>query len=253
MKKKAIILLIVGLLFLAVIPAAAQDAPKLALRMRRDFGYGGGNEIQGTFTMLASGPENLSKVVFYIDEQVMGEVTQAPFNLRFVTDNYSLGLHTLVAVGTTSDGLELRSNEITISFVSAEEGWQAGLAIAGPILGLTFVILLLSFGSMLFTGKKLKNLPPGTPRSYGAVGGAICPRCSRPYPRHVFAPNMVFGKLERCPFCGKWAVVRGYPLEALRAAEAAEVADAQNSGIGPGVSEEEKLRKDLDSSRYQDL
>ena len=255
MKKIYALLLTLIALSLLVIPAVAQDEDELTLSMSRDFGYGGpNNKIQGTFSITAHGPENLARVTFYLDDQVMGEVTQAPFKLRFITDNYSLGKHNFSAVGYTTDGREVRTKrEYPAEFVSAEEGWQAGLAIAGPIFGIVILIMLFSFASMFISGKKLQSLPPGTPRNYGVAGGTICSKCKRPYARHVLAPNMLVGKLERCPYCGKWAIARAYPLEMLRTAEAAELQDAQNQGLAPVETEEDRLRKELEKSRYQDV
>jgi hypothetical protein len=48
-------------------------------------------------------------------------------------------------------------------------------------------------------------------------------------------------------------VVAARPLGELRAAEAAELEGARDEGEAPAISEEEKLRRDLDASRYQDL
>lgn len=254
MKIKVLLITFIALLLL-VNPAVAQDEDELTLGLNRDFGYGGPNgKIQGTFSITAKGPENLARVTFYLDDQVLGEVTQAPFKLRFITDNYSLGKHMFSAVGYTTDGREVRTKrEYPAEFVSAEEGWQAGLAIAGPIFGIVIIIMLVSFASMFMSGKKLQSLPPGTQRNYGVAGGTICSKCKRPFARHVMAPNMLVGKLERCPYCGKWAIARAYPLEMLRTAEAAELQDAQNQGLAPVETEEEKLRKELEKSRYQDV
>jgi hypothetical protein len=238
--------------FLIASHALAQNGAELQLRLRRDFGYSAGGDIQGTFTMRVSGPETVSRVVFYIDDQEIGQTAQAPFELRFSTSSYAIGAHTLSARGFTQDGRELSSNAIRTNFVSAEEGWQAGLRIMVPMLALVLGALLLSALVPLLTSKKLQNLPAGTPRNYGVAGGAICPRCGRPYPRHVFAPNMVFGKLERCPFCGKWAIVAGQPLSRLRQAEQAELENAQGETVAQ-ESEEERLRKELDASRYREL
>lgn len=254
MKKIVYSLLVVLLLSLAATPAAAQEeTPVLKLGLNRDFGYGGRGEIQGTFTARVSGVDNLQRVIFYVDDQVMGEVTEAPFSLRFHTDNYEQGAHVLYAVGYTSDGQELRSNEIRTRFVSAEQGWRAGLAIAGPILLLSALVMGLSFVTALFGRKKLSNLPPGAPRNYGAAGGAICPKCGRPFARNFLSPNMLVGKLERCPFCGKWSIVPAASAQALRTAEKAELADAQNQGLQSGVSEEERLRRELEKSRFDDV
>ena len=62
---------------------------------------------------------------------------------------------------------------------------------------------------------------------------------------------MLFGKLERCPFCGKWAIVRARPLDELRAAEQAEVENSEAEA--PVQDAEEHLRQEMDESRFQDL
>ena len=245
------------LLVTALLPlgrALAQTEDLLKIRLSRDFGYSSGmGSIQGRFTIKASGPLELEQVFFYLDDELLGEVRQEPFNLRFRTDDYPQGAHSLHAVGYTRDGRQLESNVIKVNFVSAEEGWQAALRIMVPILVLTFGFILLSFIFTIVTARKEKNLPPGTQRRYGVSGGAICPRCGRPFPRHWYAPNMLTGKLERCPFCGKWSVVSALPLTVLREAEQKELEAAQNANHTRTLSAEERLRKELDDSRYQDL
>ncbi|MBN2548034.1 MAG: hypothetical protein JXB15_02665 [Anaerolineales bacterium] len=242
--------LLAGLIF--ILPAAAQEDSQLTLRMSRDFGYAAGNDIQGTFSLKAAGPEDLSRVVFYLDGETLGEVTQAPFNLRFTTDVHPTGPHTLSATGYTTGGQELHSNEIKVDFVSADEGWQTTMKMMIPVFAILFGVLILAFVSIFLTSGKQKNLPPGTPRKYGLSGGAICSRCQRPFAIHFFAFNMVAGKLDRCPYCGKWGIVRSLPIDMLRAAEAAELEDALQGGGGVAQDEQEKLRKDLENSRYQD-
>lgn len=250
--KKIVRLVLLAWLVLGFQSVAAQT-DGLQLRLRRDFGYSSGSgDIQGTFTLTASGPSDLSRVVFWLDDQELGRVEQAPFELRFQTDSYPLGDHTLFAEGVTAGGAELRSNPIQVEFVSPEQGWSAALRIVVPMFALIFGAMALSFIVSFAGGKKLQNLPPGAPRSYGVAGGAICPRCGRPYPRHVLSPNLVFGKLERCPFCGRWAVVPAASPAMLRLAEQAELEGAAD-GVSPQVSETERLRKELDDSRYQDF
>lgn len=229
-----------------------QEERALTLSMRRNFGYSSGTgKVQGTFTLKASGPDDLSRVIFLMDGEQLGEVSQAPFEYRLVTDEHPLGNHTLSAVGYTAAGAQLLSNEIHAEFVPAEEGYQAAIKIMFPLLGIVLVVMVLSFVVSFLGARKHKDLPMGTPREYGLAGGAICPRCSRPYPRHALAPNMLLGKLERCPFCGKWAVVPAVPMDLLRAAEQAELADSSDEVLGQ--SEEDRLRKSLEDSRYQDL
>lgn len=231
----------------------AQNSNELSLRLSRDFGYASGTgSIQGTFSMRVTGPDNLDRVEFFIDEEKIGEVSQEPFNLRFTTENYSLGNHRMYAIGYTQDGVELRSNEIRAEFVSASEGMKAAGSILIPILAVVVVAMLFSLATSLSSSRKLQNLPPGTPRKYGSAGGAICPKCQRPFSRNFLSPNMVFGKLERCPFCGKWSIVRARSLQELSAAEQAEIQDAQ-SVIMPDIDDEERLRQELEKSRFNDL
>ncbi len=241
------------LAFMAVYPVQAQDSSELSLRLSRDFGYSSGmGAMQGTFSMRVTGPDNLNRVEFFIDQTKIGEVTQAPFNLRFNTDAFSLGAHKMYAIGYTQDGKELYSNEIQARFVSPEEGMQAAGKIIIPVLVLVVLGMLFSYFVTASVSKKNKNLPPGAARTYGPAGGAICPKCQRPFSRHILSPNMLLGKLERCPYCGKWSIVRARSLDELRAAEQAEIEDNQ-AGFSVELDSEEKMRQELEKSRYRDL
>lgn len=255
MHRKFQILLLLCLALFLTNPSLAQSE-ELILSFSKDFGYSGfnGTDIQGTFSMKASGPENLAKVTFYIDDQAIGEDIEAPFRLQFNTGSYALGKHSLSAVGVTADGQELKSKAYVRNFVSAEEGWKSGLTILGPILLLVLGISLLSIVWPLLMGRKKVSLPLGAPRSYGVSGGAICPKCKRPFSLHLIAPNMLIGKLERCPYCGKLSIVSRASAAQLKAAEEAELAQA--AGDTPqvtGMTDEEKLRKELDDSRFQGM
>lgn len=244
--------LLAGLL--TVFSAHAQDAT-LTISFSRDFGYSsGGGDIQGLFSIKASGPADLTKVVFYIDDQILAEVDKAPFNFQFTTDDYALGQHRLYVIGTTSGGQTLKSRVVTANFVSAEAGTKAAMDIAIPILVIVFgAILASTVIPLVMTGRKTVNLPPGTARSY-PLGGAICPKCKRPFGVHIYGINLLGSKYDRCPYCGKWSIVSYASTEKLRAAEQAELANALSDGSGQvqGLSEEEKLKKELDESKYRD-
>jgi len=200
-------------------PAQAQSTNELTLRLSRDFGYSSGTgKIQGTFSLRASGPDNLARVEFYIDGELMGIDEEPPFKLQFNTGSYPLGVHTLSAIGYTAAGDVLQSNEHRREFVDPAEGWQTVGKIVIPIFGI-----------------------------------AICPKCQRPFPLHIYGMNLGIGKYDRCPHCGKWSLVRRQRLSELRAAEASELASAESDQPQPPLSEEERLRKELDDSRYLDL
>lgn len=236
--------------------AYAQDGDELRLRLNRDFGYSSltGSQIQGTFSMVTSGPSNLSRVVFYLDDQILAEVDQSPFNLRFVTDNYPLGAHTISATGFTEDGRELRSNIISTEFVSPGQGSGTALLMIGAVFGVIVVGMGLAFlfGNVLGKGKKT-DLPLGAPRRYGVHGGAICPNCSRPFAIHFYGLNLMAVRFDRCPYCGKWSFIRRTHPDLLKQAEAAELEWDSTGQKVPAGRKEQDLLKDLEDSRYQDL
>jgi len=244
------------MLFLSMcwIPAHAQSEDEISLSMSREFGYSSGTgKIQGTFSITAKGPVDVVRVVFFIDDQQLGEANAAPFKVRFDTGSFGLGLHSISAKAYTNDGREIQSKVIQREFVSAEEGWQAAGKIAGPIIGLTLGITVLSFLFPFLAGKRKRTaLPMGAARNYGMIGGTICPKCSRPFSIHVFSLRLGFGRLDWCPHCYKWSLVRRNSLEELREAEKRELASAGGVPENLGLSDEEKLRKSLEDSKYQD-
>ena len=141
--------------------AVAQSDNELSLRLRRDLGTGIGTSIQGTFSFRVSGPDNLISVIFYIDDQIVGEDSEAPFRLQFKTDEYSLGVHTLRAVGVTQDGQELTSNSLSRNFISGSSANRTTLYIVIPII-------LIAIGGRLLSswianrGRKASDNPGST-------------------------------------------------------------------------------------------
>jgi DNA-directed RNA polymerase subunit RPC12/RpoP len=243
-----------SILFLISTAIVSFQENQLQIRMKRNWGFSSGTgKIQGTFTITASGPEDLSHVIFYLDDNVLGEVSASPFELRFVTDDYSLGSHQISTAGTTDSGEELLSNTIQVEFVTASQGWQA----AGNIIVPLVVVILVAIGlavivPLIFTRGKKEQLPPGTARSYGYYGGAICPKCSRPFSRHIYGLNLGLHRYDRCPYCGKWSLVKRASKDELDAAEAAEITAAQEGVFQSQTSEEDSLRRDLEDSRFED-
>lgn len=236
---------------------SAQEEFPLTIRLNRDFGYGSfsGTDIQGLFSIRAEGPENLVQVEFYIDDQILGVATAPPFKLQFDTGSFSLGLHTISATGSTSDGQDLQSNRIVRQFVSANESYQAAIKIIFPILGVILLAGIISWAiPSLFLRGKNQTLLPGVRRNYGPLGGTICPKCGRPFAIHIWGLNMMVGKIDRCPHCGMWSLVHRFNMESLRAAEKAELQAVDTQA--PAVSQEseaERLRHELEKTRYQDL
>jgi len=241
--------LLLGMVFVGG-TAVAQSNNTLTLRLSRDFGTGIGSNIQGTFSYRVSGPDDLASVTFYLDDQIIGEDSEAPFRLQFMTEDYPLGIHTFSAIGLTKEGQELTSNSLTRNFISGSDATRSTLYIAAPIL-------LLSFGGMLiswwFTSRKNKANGKGILNVHGTWGGTICPKCNKPFARHIWGINLGIGKFDRCPHCGKWSVVRRVHPDILNAAvEAMQQAEANNAdnSTPDSADEEASQRKRLDDSRF---
>lgn len=254
-KKSTAIFSYALLLLIVTFGSVSAQEDGITLKLSKDFGYAWAGDIQGTFSMKVSGPDSLARVEFLIDGVLIGEDMEAPFRLQFNTGDYVLGPHTISALGYTSDGSALDSNEIQSNFVTSEQGWTSTGKFVIPILVVVFGVMLLSFlvPWLMSRGKPKTTVPLGAPRSYGVAGGTICPKCQRPFSRNLLSPNLVIGKLDRCPHCGKWNLVRRASSAQLAAAEAAELEMVSEGEQAPILSEEQRLRRDLEDSRYEDL
>jgi len=247
--KYQISMLLVGGLALMLARSAWAQEGDIRLSLRKDWGFSLGGQVQGLFTLSGTGAQDLTSVSFELDSKELAAVTRPPFTLQFSTDKYPSGRHTFSAVGRTSDGCILKSNTVNVEFVSAEAGWQTTQRIIIPLLVVVCVVIILTTAGQFALGRGQRHLEPGTPRNYGLRGGAICPKCGRPFALSFFSLNLVTRRFERCPYCGKWGLVQAASREALTAAEAAEVAASQPAV--PEPSPEEKLRRQIEESRYQ--
>jgi hypothetical protein len=228
MFKKRIFICVFAVLVLSLlrpVPVGAQEEA-YTVHLRRDFGYGAGSNVRGTFSISITGDESqVVSVEFLIDGQVMATLDQPPFRFQFHTDSYGFGEHYLSARVHLQDGRIETTPERRLNFVTPgdERGGVVGIVVGvgGAIL---FSLLVYALVQMRFSkGKPKTAFQPGQERSYGMFGGTICPKCGRPFPRHWWGLNMVAGRLDRCEHCGKWSMTTRAAPEALRAAEAAEV------------------------------
>lgn len=244
---------IAALLFVCLtIPSVVLAQTDFGLNINKIIGYGIGNKIAGTFTFSLIGPEDqVASVDFMIDGQSMGVVSQAPFRVRFETKTYAYGNHEFSAAVTLKDGQVITVGPSLYIFPTSDEQRSGMMGLIVPILGIVLVAALFTTVIPMLSKKhKPGSVEPGTVRSYGISGGAICPKCKRPTPRHPFGLNLVVGKLDRCENCGKWSILRAEPIEVLRAAEQAEREHDKTAAAMPEKSEEEKLKELLDKSKY---
>ncbi len=233
-------------LLLPLSAAAQSEEEALSLRLNRDWGYGAGGQIQGKFSLRVSDPDEIVRVDFIIDGEVVHSSTEAPFRYQFSTDEFPPGVHTLTALGYKADGTEIQGPEFVRQFLSAEEARSSTMKIIVPLLLVVGGISLVGILGPVVMGRN-KEFKLG---QYGAAGGAVCPRCEFPYARSLMAPNMAVGKLQRCPHCGKWAIVPRASQTALSAAEERWAREGTSSVTPP--SEKEKLQQMIDDSRYED-
>lgn len=242
------VLLALTLLLTPGTALAQGNDSELNLRLTRDFGYGDfTNNIQGRFSFRADGPDDLLRVEFYIDEELIATVEESPFDHQFNTDNYSPGEHRLYAIGFTSNGDVLHSNEFTRVFLSPEEARGGVVGILGPIFAILAIVMLLSFliPTILTRGKPVKI------KGYGMAGGAVCKRCGKPFARAIWMPNILVGKLARCPHCGKIAIVPRATPDQLEQAEARYRAEMDGGGLAsPQESDQHRLQRQIDDSRF---
>jgi hypothetical protein len=239
-----ILTIIIALAFTGPV-SAQEEEPALDISMVRNFGYGGfSGDIQGTFTIRASGPDDLVEVRFYIDDTLIGTDKEAKFALQFQTDNYELGWHEIHAVGILSDGTEISSDVLTREFVSSETTMNFVI----PVVGVALLFSLIGVLGPVLMGRRKGSVTIG---QYGAAGAAVCGRCGFPFSRNLLSLNIVVGKLERCPHCGKWAIARrAFPTE-LAAAEERYLEAQQETGTVE-VDEKDSLRRSLEDSRFDD-
>lgn len=234
-------------------PVMAQEGYRLLVN--RNFGFSAGSQIRGDFTLKISGDQdNLASVIFLLDGEEMATVSEAPFRYRFNTGNYPEGVHELSARLTLRDGSTITLSPRRFEFASSEAERQAIIKIVLPLLAVVLLLTVIGGGIQMLTlrGKPAGRYAPGEARDYGVAGGAICPKCQRPTPIHLWSINLAVGRWDRCENCGQFSLMRRQPLDVLRAAEAIELQAEKESLPAKAKSEEEKLRELLDQSRFHE-
>ena len=251
MKKLFPVVLIAIFLFTtAFAPIAENGGQRIEIKLNRNFGYGGFGQIQGTFTISADAPDDVVRVEFILNGELMAEDVEAPWKFNFNTDSYEPGDSTFSAKGYTADGTVYTSNTYTTEILSGEDAMSSTFKLVVPILLVVVGVMALSAFIPIITGrKKAFEL-----KKYGLAGGAVCKSCGLPFSRNTLAPNLLVGKLERCPHCGKWQIAARANSAQLEIAENMYLADKQegNLEISSVEDDDDKLRQMLDDSRFDD-
>lgn len=250
-----LLFLLIGF-FLPVSTVLAED-PGFEIGLNRDFGYGGfGNQIQGKFSIVVKGDLAFVKVTYMMDDTPMGIQTEPPFRFRFSTDDYAPGEHDYWAIGELADGTEFESNRIRGKVLTAEEANGDTGLILGIIFGTVIVGGVISWVITTIVSKRTEkgdyfdadHLPHG----FNLRGGTICPKCGEAYAYHLLSGNLLTHKLDRCPHCGKYAVTRPMNRDMIIGEVVKRHGDRIEKEISQPLTEEEKLRKQLEESKYTD-
>lgn len=249
MMKKSLNLLLVILLLALALPGAAlaaQDGQALPLTLVRNFGYGGLGKIQGNFTLkVPSPPADLAEVRFYMDGELLEVVSSAPFQIKFHTSDFSDGDHQMSAQGSLENGSVLESSVITKTFLSSDQAWSETQQIILPLLGGVAALTVLGLALPALLGRKKEHVPG----SYGLAGGAVCPRCGLPFSRPYLAPNLMVGKLVRCPHCGKTSILPAASPARLQEAERRYAGETGSAGPEEKSTDLERL---IEDSRFDE-
>jgi hypothetical protein len=200
--------------------------------------------MQGTFSIIVNSREDLNRVVYILDDNVIGETLSSPHRFSFETKDYPAGSHKLEVIGYTTDGQEIQSNTIVRQFVPG----NSVTIIVVVIVGFVILARLVSY---LLTKKSSDS---GRIGSYGFLGGGICPNCERPFSIHWWSLRLGFARYDRCPHCGKWHLVKRASSERL--AEAERRGDKSHTTNDDSLEDQQKdeyeYKKLIDESRYED-
>ncbi len=127
--------------------------PSISLQFLKRRGFDAGTlEIQGTFVVVAVVSGDVVRVEFFLDEQLVLNDTEAPFQWELNTADYELGPHAFEGIAYNDQG-ESAETSVTRLFVAGPPIWFLGI-IAAIALG---SLLLVVVGSFYQLGSKRKS------------------------------------------------------------------------------------------------
>jgi len=131
-----------------IISSNAQDEEILSLGIKKNFGTGIGDKIEGDFTISGSGPDNILNLTLFFNGTQVAFESDNQLTFRFDTKDYSLGLMNITLVGEDSEGM-VYNKSIFKEFISPTIGnWIIAIAIG---------IVLISGGLKLASYMKNKR------------------------------------------------------------------------------------------------
>lgn len=240
-------MLLLAALFSTSTVHAQEGEPILAFRLNKIFGYALGSSIQGSFNVSVSDDEDLIRIALLVDGVQVGYDEEAPFRIQFSTSDFTPENHSIQVRGITAEGEEIASRIMELTFLSSEQARTQTIDFIVPLLVVVLVVMVLAAVFPALLGRRKNAFQPG---SYGPSGGAVCSRCQLPFSRSFLSPNLMIGKFERCPHCGRWGIVRRASSADLEAAET-RLATTFSSDAIQQEDEASLLRRMVDDSRYE--
>lgn len=240
-----VIPLLILILTSGVISVTAQqdDQKTLTLKLNRDFGFGLGGFMQGTFSLRVTSPLEMRRVDFMLDDTIIESIISEPYETTIRTSDYALGNHQFQAVGYTDSGQTLLSNMIHKQFIPGSTTTLVVIVIVG-------LVLIGRFASNLIS--RSKSITKDGSIDFGFLGGTICPKCGKTFGIHWWSLRLGFRRFDRCSNCGKWSFIQRASPEAL-----VEVTQSSNTRQQPEfdaqLDEKDQLSKyknALDDSRF---
>ncbi len=142
---------LVGICLVCVVIALSVTAvlatPTVSLSWYKNNGYGMGNDIGGQWTITAVTSSDVTRVEFYLDNQLQQNDTSTSFNWAFNTNDYSLGTHTIKAVAYNAEG-QTATAQADRNFV------EYSMNLFGIIIGVIVSVMAILLVTLLYRVRK---------------------------------------------------------------------------------------------------
>ncbi len=219
-QKTVLALLVIGLCA-SCLAAVASAAPTISISLTRTNGYGLGNDISGHFTAKADVSSDVVKVEFYIDDSLQYTSNGPSFTWSFTTETYPLGQHKITAIAYNSAGENQTSQILSKNFVEVPITFYL-------IIGLVVTTAIIIVAVSIFFRHRQS-------------GYTKCPQCGYVFGRHYSLVHLGNSERTKCPRCGKSFWAKNY----------VGPKDNQEHTTSEQLSEQERLHRDIEDSKYE--
>lgn len=223
--------------------AKEDNQASITLKLNRDFGFGMGGLMQGTFTLTATSTAHLQQVDFMIDGAVIKSIHDEPFQVVIKTSDYSVGNHQFQVIGYTDSGQRIHSAFVNRRFIPG----STTLLVVITLVGLVLIGRSLAYWISRSNAKSADN-----PVEFGYLGGALCPKCGEAFGIHWWSLRLGIRRYDRCSNCGKWSFIKKASLTTITEANEQGSTPRQPGFVSKSdhKAQVSDFQKALDDSRY---